>query len=389
MRALIIATPVDTHFLPLLPLVRALTGAGHEVLVAGQPDVTGPAAAAGLATATFGEAFHYMDLRRGRRPEGLRPIEVVGRPPAQQIDGAAQMWRNHAPYFLYDYLDLAREWRADLVISDHMEFAGPIVAEVLGVPSVWHRWGVAPTSAFMLGLTRMWLGPLCERLGLGSVPEPDLILDPAPTSLGSADAPPARPIRPEPHTGGGTPWTYTAAPGRRVAVALGGYTLDLDGAPLLRRVLDALSAAGGVEAVVHAAPEHRAAIGALPEGMTYTGESAPGLLFPGADLVVHHGGPGSTLAAAALGIPQLVLPQLDETFLAGDKVAAAGAAITLDSAERQNSEPELAAAIGRLLTEPAFRAAAERLRDEVRAMPSAADTVPLLEQLTTRQEVLA
>ncbi|MFK0176179.1 glycosyltransferase [Streptomyces xanthochromogenes] len=389
MRALIIATPVNTHFLPLLPLVRALTGAGHEVLVAGQPDVTGPAAAAGLATATFGEAFHYSELRRGRRPEGLRPIEVVGRPPAQQIDGAAQMWRNHAPYFLYDYLELAREWGADLVIGDHMEFAGPVVAKVLGVPSVWHRWGVAPTSEFMLGQTRMWLGPLCERLGLDSVPEPDLVLDPAPPALAAADAPPARPIRPEPHTGDGTPWTYTAAPGRRVAVALGGYTLDLDGAPLLRRVLDALAATEGVEAVVSAAPEHRAAIGALPEGMTYTEDTAPGLLFPGADLVVHHGGPGSTLAAAALGIPQLVLPQLDETFVAGDRVAAAGAGISLDSAETQNSDAELASAVHQLLTEPAYRAGARRLRSEIQDMPTAAEAVTLLAELTTRQEVLA
>ncbi|MFF3976782.1 glycosyltransferase [Streptomyces sp. NPDC001828] len=389
MRALIIATPVDTHFLPLLPLVRALTGAGHEVLVAGQPDVTGPAAAAGLATATFGEAFHYSELRRGRRPEGLRPIEVVGRPPAQQIDGAAQMWRNHAPYFLYDYLELAREWRADLVIGDHMEFAGPVVAKVLGVPSVWHRWGVAPTSEFMLGQTRMWLGPLCERLGLDSVPEPDLVLDPAPPSLAATDAPPARPIRPEPHTGDGTPWTYTAAPGRRVAVALGGYTLDLDGAPLLRRVLDALAAAEGVEAVVSAAPEHRATIGALPEGMTYTAETAPGLLFPGADLVVHHGGPGSTLAAAALGIPQLVLPQLDETFVAGDRVAAADAGISLDSAGSQNSDAELASAVHQLLTDPAYRAGAQRLRSETQNMPTAAEAVTLLNELTTRQEVLA
>ncbi len=389
MRVLIIATPVDTHFLPMLPLVRALTGAGHDVLVAGQPDVTGPAEAAGLTTATFGEAFHYQDLRRGRRPEGLRPLEVVGRPPAQQIDGAAQMWRNHAPYFLYDYLELAREWRPDLVLGDHMEFAGPVIAEVLGVPSVWHRWGTAPTSAFMLGQTRMWLGPLCERLGLDSVPEPDLTLDPAPPTLASTEAPPARPIRPEPHTGDGTPWTYTSAPGRRVAVALGGYTLDLDGAPLLRRVLDALATAGGVEAVVSAAPEHRSAIGALPDGMTYTERTEPGLLFAGADLVVHHGGPGSTLAAAAFGVPQLVLPQLDEKFIAGDRVAAAGAGISLDTAELQNDDAQLAYATTALLTEPRYREGARRLRAEVEAMPTPADTVTLLEQLTTRQEVLA
>ncbi|MGW2812438.1 glycosyltransferase [Streptomyces sp. NPDC001415] len=389
MRALIISTPVDTHFLPMLPLIRALTEAGHEVLVTGQPDITGPAEAAGLATATFGEAFHYKDLRRGRRPEGLRPIEVVGRPPAQQIDGAAQMWRNHAPYFLYDYLELAREWRADLVICDHMEFAGPVVAKVLGVPSVWHRWGVAPTTAFMLGQTRMWLGPLCERLGLDSVPEPDLILDPAPPALASTEAPAARPIRPVPHTGDGTPWRYAAPPGRRVAVALGGYTLDLDGAPLVRRIVDALASAGGVEAVVSAAPEHRAAIGTLPEGMAYSDETAPGLLFPGADLVVHHGGPGSTLAAAALGIPQLVLPQLDETFLAGDKVATAGAGITLDTAERQNDPARLISAVRALLVEPEYRAGAALVRKQIEAMPAASEVALHLEQLTLRQGVSA
>lgn len=192
-----------------------------------------------------------------------------------------------------------------------------------------------------------------------------------------------------PHTGDGTPWTYAAPPGRRVAVALGGYTLDLDGAPLVRRIVDALASAGGVEAVVSAAPEHRAAIGTLPAGMAYSEETAPGLLFPGADLVVHHGGPGSTLAAAALGIPQLVLAQLDETFLAGDKVAAAGAGITLDTAERQNSAAELADSVRQLLTEPAYQSGARRLRAEIQDMPAPAETVTLLEELTTRQEVLA
>ncbi|MFH8409694.1 nucleotide disphospho-sugar-binding domain-containing protein [Streptomyces sp. NPDC018019] len=387
MRVLTVSSPAETHFLPLLPLLRELAAAGHDVLVTGQPDVTGPAAAAGFDTVPFGDPFHALDLRRGGLPAGLRPIEATGRPPARQIDGAAQMWRNHAPYFLPDYLELAREWRADLVLSDHMDYTGAVIGKVLGVPSVWHRWGVNPTSTFMLGQTRMWLGPLCERLGLAAVPVPDLVLDPAPPALASTEAPPARPVRPEPHTGGGTPWTYTTPPGRRVAVALGGHTLDLGGAPLLRRVVDALAAAGAVEAAVSAAPEHRAAVGPLPAGMTYTSRTAPGLLFPGADLVVHHGGAGSTLAAAALGVPQLVLPQLGDAFVAGDRVAAAGAGITLDSAEAQNSDGRLAGALAGLLTGPAYRTAAGRLRAEVAAMPSAAETVAVLEELTARQAV--
>ncbi|MCM2414161.1 nucleotide disphospho-sugar-binding domain-containing protein [Streptomyces sp. RKAG290] len=389
MRVLITSTPVATHFLPMLPLIRALGAAGHEVLVAGQPDVTGPARDAGLETATFGDAFHAVDLRRGRLPEGVRPIEVLGRPPAQQIDGAAQMWRNHAPYFLYDYLELAREWRADLILSEHMEYAGPVIGKVLGVPSVWHRWGTAPTSEFMLGQTRMWLGPLCERLGLDSVPAPDLVLDPAPPALAGTDAPDALPVRPVPHTGEGSPWRWSGPSGRRVVVALGGYALELGGAALVRRIADALGAAGGVEAVVSAPETYRAAIGALPAGLTYTGRTAPGLLFPGADLVVHHGGPGSTLGAAALGVPQLVLPQLGDAFVAGDRVAAAGAGITLDSAAAQNSDRELGRAVTALLTGDAYRKAAGRVRAQIEAMPGAEVLVPLLAGLTTAQEVTA
>ncbi|WP_328538813.1 nucleotide disphospho-sugar-binding domain-containing protein [Streptomyces sp. NBC_00344] len=389
MRVLITSTPVATHFLPMLPLIRALGAAGHELLVAGQPDVTGPAGDAGLATATFGDAFHHIDLRRGGLPDGVRPIEVVGRPPAQQIDGAAQMWRNHAPYFLPDYLELARAWRADLILSEHMEFAGAVIGKVLGVPSVWHRWGTAPTSEFMLGQTRMWLGPLCERLGLGSVPAPDLVLDPAPPALASSDAPASRPIRPVPHTDGGTPRAWSAPSGRRVVVALGGYTLELGGAALLRRIATVLAAAGGVEAVVAAAPVHRDVIGTLPDGMSWTAGSAPGVLFPGADLVVHHGGPGSTLAAAALGIPQLVLPQLGDAFVAGDRIAGAGAGITLDSAGLQNSDTQLASAAGALLTDIGYRKAAGQLRAQIESMPDATETVSLLEGLKTSQEVSA
>ncbi|MFJ5528956.1 nucleotide disphospho-sugar-binding domain-containing protein [Streptomyces sp. NPDC093261] len=389
MRVLVISTPVDTHFLPMLPLIRALADAGHEILVTGQPDVTRAAEAAGLPTVTFGDAFHSEDLRGGRRPAGMRPIEVSGRPDRQQIGGVAQVWRNHVPYFLPDYLEVARTWRADLVLSEHMEFAGSIIGAVLGIPSVQHRWGVNPTSPAMLGFVRLYQGPVCARVGLDSVPVPDLLLDPAPPSLADREAPAADPIRPVPHTEPGAPWAYRTPPGRRVAVALGGHTLDLGGTSLLRRVVDVLARVRGVEAVVSAAPRHRAALGALPDGMTYTSLTAPGTLFPGADLVVHHGGAGSTLGAAALGVPQLVLPQLGDAFVAGDRIADAGAGLTLDSAELQNAPDRLADAVRALLEEPAYRTDASGVRAEIDAMPSPAELAVRLSDMASRQVVPA
>lgn len=41
MRVLMMSTPAPTHFTPLVSLAWALRGTGHEVVVAGQPDVPG------------------------------------------------------------------------------------------------------------------------------------------------------------------------------------------------------------------------------------------------------------------------------------------------------------------------------------------------------------
>ncbi|MFI9080868.1 nucleotide disphospho-sugar-binding domain-containing protein [Streptomyces sioyaensis] len=389
MRVLVISAPVDTHFLPMLPLIGALADAGHEILVTGQPDVTRAAQAAGLPTVTFGEAFHSEDLHSSRRPPGKRPIEVSGRADRQQMGEAVQLWRNHVPYFLPDYLEVARAWRADLVLSEHMEFAGSIIGAVLGIPSVQHRWGLKPIPSSKLDFVLRYQRPVCARLGLDSVPMPDLLLDPAPPSLADHEAPAGDPIRPVPHTAPGGPWTYRTPPGRRVAVALGGHTLDLGGASLLRRVMDVLARLDGVEVAVSAEHRHRPALGALPDGMTYTELTAPGALFPGADLVVHHGGAGSTLGAAALGIPQLVLPQLGDAFIAGDRISDAGAGLTLDSAELQNDPARLADAVRALLDDPTVRTHAAAVRAEIDAMPSPAEIAGRLATLAARQVVSA
>ena len=123
--------------------------------------------------------------------------------------------------------------------------------------------------------------------------------------------------------------------------------------------------------------------------MTYTDLTAPGLLFAGSDLAIHHGGAGSTLGAAALGVPQLVLPQLGDAFVAGDRVAAAGIGLSLDSAQRQNDPAVLGAAVRTLLEDPAHLIAAGRVRAEIDAMPSPAEVTGRLERLAARQEVPA
>ena len=135
MRVLFMATPTPSHFTPMIPLVWALRTAGHDVLVAGQPDIVGPALAAGLPAAEIGDLYDAVEAIRAKLPEGLRPNQA-GR--AQVTDATpftlVMPWLMHARYMMKEYLEFAREWRPDLVISDPMEFSALLIGGLLGVP---------------------------------------------------------------------------------------------------------------------------------------------------------------------------------------------------------------------------------------------------------------
>jgi UDP:flavonoid glycosyltransferase YjiC (YdhE family) len=99
-------------------------------------------------------------------------------------------------------------------------------------------------------------------------------------------------------------------------------------------------------------------------------------LLDGVSVVVHHGGSGTTFGAAARGIPAVVLPGRPGQQRQAYRLQAAGAGLALPIGEQ---EPEsIAAAVGRLLAEPAFTTAAHRLRDEIAAMPSASEAAKRL-----------
>jgi UDP:flavonoid glycosyltransferase YjiC (YdhE family) len=84
---------------------------------------------------------------------------------------------------------------------------------------------------------------------------------------------------------------------------------------------------------------------------------------------VSHAGAGTMLGALCHGRPQLCLPQGTDQPFNTAALLPTGAALALQPAEI--TADAVAAAVGRLLHEPAFRAAAERLRDEIDRMPAA------------------
>jgi UDP:flavonoid glycosyltransferase YjiC (YdhE family) len=98
-------------------------------------------------------------------------------------------------------------------------------------------------------------------------------------------------------------------------------------------------------------------------------------LLQASDGVVHHGGSGSMMTAASLGVPQLILPQGADNFANAAAGQANGFALasSLDAVDT--------ALLDRLVTDDALRKSAAAMKAEIDALPSPADLVANFEEL--------
>jgi UDP:flavonoid glycosyltransferase YjiC (YdhE family) len=384
MRVLVTATPVPTHFMPLVSLAWALRSAGHEILVAGQPDIMATVRSAGLGGASVGDWFRVGDLMRDHLREGERAIQAFGRP--KPLTEFPDVWLRHSDNVLPGYLELARSFQPDLIVSDVLECNALILGGVLGIPVIHHRWGVDPISGPVRTAARTALQERCEHYGLDALPDPTVLLDPCPPRLQLPDAAPGTAIRYVPFNGGGLlpswlPRKSSDGGIRRVAVSLGVRSLALNGVPHLRRILQSFDGLTDTEAVVTVEERYREEIGRVPANVRMI-EPTPLHLFLGAcSAVVHHGGSGTVMTSTSFGLPQLALPQLADQFAHGDRLAASGAGITLDDAESQDDPQRLSESLTDLLSDPGYRTSAGELGRYMERMPTPSRVVSDLERI--------
>jgi UDP:flavonoid glycosyltransferase YjiC (YdhE family) len=91
-------------------------------------------------------------------------------------------------------------------------------------------------------------------------------------------------------------------------------------------------------------------------------------VFGTADLVVSHGGSGTSFGALAAGVPLVVVPMFADQFENARRIAAAGAGVVVDS------EPDpIARAITTVLDTPSFRTGARRIAADMAAAPAVDD----------------
>ena len=380
MRVLLSSTAGHGHVFPLVPLAQALLEAGHDVVWATQAHGRDLVEGAGIAW-----------QRAGLDGPELGALMASLRDRAEQLPGperAAFMFptmfgESLSPPMARDLLPLAQEWRPDLLVQDSSQLAGPLVAAVLGVPSVTHSFGGAVPGPFVEEAGRRLAGLWAEH-GLTVPPfagcYDHLWIDICPPSVQPV------PIDHITRRQALRPVTYSGPPAEDP---------PLSDAPLVYLTLGTVQNHQPVLAVAVAA------LAALPVQLLVTvgpdgnvqalGEQPPNVLvrryvpqaqvLPRCAVVVSHAGSGTHLGALASGVPQLALPQAADQFRNAQAAAAAGAGLVLMPAEATGEA--IAAGVRRLLDEPAFRQAAARVAAEISAMPAPAEVVPVLEALGT------
>jgi MGT family glycosyltransferase len=107
------------------------------------------------------------------------------------------------------------------------------------------------------------------------------------------------------------------------------------------------------------------------------------VLLPRCSAVVCHGGSGSVMGALAHGLPLVVIPMGADQPLNAARCAALGVGRVLDALTATPADVREAAAA--ILTEPSYRRAAARLREEVHGLPGPEHAVDLLERLVARE----
>ncbi|MGQ0604963.1 MAG: glycosyltransferase [Anaerolineales bacterium] len=375
------------HFEPLVPVARAAETAGHTIAFGCGPSMAATVEGAGFTTFTLGTSA-------GGAPERLplRPLDVERE--AQEFRD--RFARDGAQYRAPHTLALCAKWQPEILVCDETDFGGMVAAERLGLPYATVL-VIASGSFVRKALIAEPLRAL--RVEHGLPPDPDLtmlsrylVLSPFPPRFRD----PAYPLPVTAHSF--RPFTLDSARDE-IAPAWGarlddkptvyftlGTIFNMESGDLFQRVLAGLRALP-INLIVTVGrdidPEE---FGPQPAHIHMERYIPQLAVLLHCDLVVSHGGSGSVMGALAHGLPMVLIPMGADQPLNAARCIQLGVARMLDPiAATPDAVDESVAAV---LADPNYRQAAERMRDEIAALPGPAHAVTLLERLAAEKQLL-
>jgi UDP:flavonoid glycosyltransferase YjiC (YdhE family) len=299
----------------------------------------------------------------------LRPTDLSGE---DQVRAAARGFSMIVERTLEGITALVGTWRPDVVIAESTSFGAPLAADRHGVPFVEHRPGLAmPTVLRKL---------VAEELG-SELPEPALVVDNCPRSFQHDEVTPGHVTRYVPYNGPGVmaDWMLARGEHTRVCVTLGTGLPHAPGSWSLLELIIATLDRLPVEMVLAVpdpdevrSPQWKE----LPASVRAVGRYPLSVIVPTCDLVINHGGVGSTMTTLVNGLPQLSVPHYGDQFTTARKVSQRGVGLTVPVSEV--SPETITDSVTRLLDEPRYREAARAIAEENAREPSPADLVEVV-----------
>lgn len=371
----------------MIPLAIASQAQGHEVMFATASDSCGMIRSIGIETIVAGmTAAERMGTYRQRFPEAAQlPSSELPDHMFPHLFGAVA-----APRMYAELVGPATEWQPNVIVCDAAELAGPVVAASLGVPNVTHSFGVA-IPAHRVKAAAPFLADAWSKNGL--VPRPfggcydHLYIDIYPPSMQPGDLSRlGRIIRRRPESADHLPGHETsptlngflqrAQPDRPLIYVTFGTVFNNNDA--FRAVVAAAQSFPALFVVTVGPNGDPAAFGTVTDNILIERYIPQGVILDRCAAVISHGGSGTVLAGLSRGLPQLCIPQAADQFANAAACTAAGAGIALsDNVTSESSSVALA----KIIVDPSFRVAANRVATEIHAMPNADDVVAILTSL--------
>lgn len=360
------------HFHPIAPMALAAHRKGHDVIVATGPDLVDWVDACGLRAAPMGLSSAEVSVRLAKLPVEDRAIAMFHRFSTIAV-----------PPTIADLLELTRSWPPDVVVHEEGEYGAPLLAALRQVPCVTHSWAAPARPEEERELYRTLLRPIWAAHGLA---EPRTsgatYLDCCPPSyqsdaIGSVPGVvPARPLLFDGPPAPAPPWLASLP--RPSAYVTFGTVPAFSRPEILRSTVEAIEPLLAA-VVVTTGPNPPDAVGIRSPRVHAVDYLPQSHILPEVDLVVSHGGAGTTSGALASGLPHLVLPGPAPSQ---QRNAQRTEEIGLGLLVPQDADTgRVRAAARRLLDDPSYRAAGAAARSHLERLPSLEDGLHLVERL--------
>jgi UDP:flavonoid glycosyltransferase YjiC (YdhE family) len=372
------------HADPLVPIADAAQASGHAVAFAGRASAVADLEAQGFTV------YAEPGTAAASTPPTIAPLVEVSMEREERVLReyyAGRLARARAE----SVRAVCAEWAPDAIVCDEADFGSMVAAERLDLPHAT----VLVIAAGSFVRSDVVAEPLdALRAEHGLPPDPDLtmpsrhlVLSPFPPSFRDPAFPlpaTAHSIRPasfEPRLGDTTPgWLSTLRSVPTIYFTLG-TVFNLESGDLFERVISGMRELP-MNVIVTVGPQlEPRKFGPQPSNVRIERVIPHAVLLPHCDLVVGHGGSGSVIGALVAGLPSVVIPMGADQPLNAARCEALGVGVALDAL---SCTPEsVREAVLAVLSEPSYRDAAERIRDEIAALPGPAHAVTLLERLAT------